>query len=148
MGSFWWFIFFPLGLVIVLIVLLLLLFGILKLERVGYQEFRLRAEGDPVDYLLDGLRRRGFSAYREGGDVVVRTTLINLRIRLVDEKAGIVAWWAEIPAITVVLVLIGLFFGIVVAVIVGLIVYLKYSEINSAVKNLLLYAEDALSPKP
>lgn len=66
MTSFWWFIFFPMGMVLTVIVLLLPLLGVLKLERIGYQEFRLRASSNPADFLLEGLRLRGYSAYREG----------------------------------------------------------------------------------
>ncbi len=145
MTGFWWFIFFPIGVILIVIVLLLLLLGVLKLERIGYQEFRLRVSGNPMDFLLDGLRRRGFSAYREGEDVVVQSTLINMRIRLVGGSMPVVAWWAEIPALTVVLLLIGLLFGIVIALLIGLLVYLKYNELNNAIRTILVSFEETSS---
>jgi hypothetical protein len=130
------------GLALALILLVLLLAGAIK--RIGYKEIPLDTElssEEIVSRLEKELAARGKYPLREPGGLVL-DDMVRLRVRIIEGASSrSIAFWAEPKDWLVVLELILLVVAFYIALIVGLVAYLRYDDnvkvLRSALASIL-----------
>ena len=133
--------FFIIGVVLALILVVLLLAG--EIKRIGYREIPLNGEEgkDILEKLEKELIARGKYPVREPGGLLL-DGMVRLRVRLIEGVSGrSLAFWAEPKDWFVALELVLLVMAFYIALILGLVAYIKYDEeqrvLKSAIASLL-----------
>lgn len=138
--SFIWFFFVMLviGVVVLIIFLILYLMKYLKFEKLDYHTFSLPKDKNPetlFDEVIKLINKLGYVGVKEDNRYVIKSSgVLSVNIELVKTGKPLIAYYVNVETwFVILLIILAVITLLWLAVIIGLIIYLKYDSIKRAI---------------
>lgn len=127
---------FAVGVIVGIIILILILTNNLKIERLDYRPYPIPPDKNPEEVLnsiAERLRRFGYLVERRGNELVISLdSIVHIHLKISSSDA-VLEYFVSIESWFLVVMLILLIFLFWVALIIGIVEYIRYDNLKKLV---------------
>lgn len=126
------------GVIVSIIIIILILTNNLKIERLDYRPYPIPPDKNPEEVLnsiAEKLRRFGYFAERRGNELVISLdSIVHIHLKIsTSSNSAVLEYFVSIESWFLAVMLILLIFLLWVAVIIGIVEYIRYDNLKKLV---------------